>query len=131
MPVLDTTFAIDLLRGDDDATKILALLQKGTAPIGVTPHTHFELYAGVGRSRRADLEAAAVDDLLSDLSLFEFTPEAAKLAGILDAELGRTGRRIGLVDLLIGATALHHGETIVTRNKKDFSAIPGLELLTY
>lgn len=131
MPILDTSFVIDLLAGDQDAARLLRLLQQGSAPVGVTPYTHFELYAGVGRSRRAAEEGRKVEDFLRELFLFPFEPEAAKAAGFLDARLAAEGKNVGLVDLLIGATALHHGEAVVTRNKRHFEMIPGLEVLVY
>jgi tRNA(fMet)-specific endonuclease VapC len=33
---------------------------------------------------------------------------------------------IGLMDLRIGAVALEHGLTVVTRNQRDFNRVPGL-----
>lgn len=131
MPVLDTTFVIDFLRGDEKAARVMRMLQQGAAPVGVTPYTHFELYAGIGRSRRPDEEKQRVEGFLRSLVVFPFEPEAAKLAGLLDAQLAAGGRTTGLLDLLIGCTALHHGEAIVTRNKKHFEAIPGLDVLVY
>lgn len=131
MPVLDTSFVIDFLAGDERALRVLRLLQQGTAPLGVTPYTHFELFAGVGRSARGDEERRKVEDFLRELFVFPFDVEAAKMAGLLDARLAAEGKSIGVVDLLIGCTAVHHGEAIVTRNKKHFQHIPGLEVLAY
>lgn len=131
MPVFDTAFVIDFLRGDDGAKRVMDLLRRGAAPLGVTPYTYFELYAGIGRSRRPDEEKRQVESFLRSLLVFPFEPEAAKLAGLLDARLQREGTAIGLVDLLIGCTALHHGEAIVTRNHRHFNAIPGLDVLPY
>lgn len=56
------------------------------------------------------------------------------LDAILDrtADLWATGRKQGLApkdaDLIIAATALHHGTTLVTGNTADFSWIPGLTI---
>lgn len=131
MPVLDTTFVVDFLRGDEGAKRLMRLLQQGSAPLGVTPYTHFELYSGIGRSRRPDEEKRKVESFLRSMVVFPFEPEAAKAAGLLDARFSREGAPLPLLDLLIGATALHHGEAVVTRNKKHFEAIPGLEVLAY
>lgn len=131
MPVLDTSFVIDFLRGDSSAVRLFKLLAQQGAPLGVTPYTHFELYAGIGRSRRPQDEKAAVEGMLRGLAVFPFDPEAARMAGLLDAQLAAKGTAVGVIDLLIGSVAIHHGEPIVTRNKAHFEPIAGLEILTY
>jgi tRNA(fMet)-specific endonuclease VapC len=40
--------------------------------------------------------------------------------------LKRLRLKVGKMDLQIAATALHYGGTVVTRNIRDFKAIPGL-----
>lgn len=131
MPLLDTSFVIDFLRGDENAGRVMRMLSQGSAPLGVSPYTHFELYAGIGRSARAEDERRKVDEFLRGLAVFPFEPEAAKMAGLLDARLAEQGARVGLVDLLIGCTAIHHGEPVVTRNAREFHQIPGLDVLAY
>lgn len=131
MPILDTTFVIDFLRGDGAAARLMRLLQQESAPLGITPYTHYELYAGLGRSARPDDEKRRVDGFLRMLVVFPFEAEAAKMAGLLDARLARDGTPIGLLDLLIGCIAVHHGEAVVTRNRRHFEPIPGLEVLGY
>lgn len=131
MPVLDTCFVIDFLRGDAGAAKVMALLQQGSRPLGITPHTEFELYAGIGRSRQPDTEKQRVEAFLAELVSFPFSPAAARAAGLLEARLSAAGRRPFILDLFIGCTALHAGEPIVTRDRDPFEAIPGLEVLAY
>lgn len=131
MPVLDTSYVIDVLEGDEDAVTIFDLLRQGSAPLGVTPYTHVELYAGIGRSSRPEEEHARVEGFLEGLTLFPFAPEAARHAGLLDAELSEEGQPLSLVDLMIGCTALHHGQSVVTKDEEGFEPIPGLEVLSY
>lgn len=131
MPVLDTSFVIDFLEGEEDAVTIFDFLQQGSAPLGVTSYTHFELYAGIGRSSQPDQERQQVEGFLDGLSVFGFAPEAARQAGLLDAELAAEGEPVGLVDLMIAATALHHGQSVVTRDPGGFGRVPGLEVLSY
>ena len=38
-------------------------------------------------------------------------------------------RPLPATDSLLAATALHHDMTLVTRNTKDFLALPGLEMI--
>jgi tRNA(fMet)-specific endonuclease VapC len=42
--------------------------------------------------------------------------------------LRRAGQLIPDLDLLIGATALHHDLILLTRNRRHFTHIPGLRL---
>lgn len=48
--------------------------------------------------------------------ILEFGAEDARIWGRLSAEVGHTG-----ADLMIAATGLRHGATIVTRNTQDFA----------
>ena len=41
----------------------------------------------------------------------------------------RQNKKIGLGNAIIAATALTHNLTLLSRNKKDFSAIPGLNII--
>jgi predicted nucleic acid-binding protein len=131
VPVLDTSYVVDFLEGEEDAVTIFDMLRQGSAPLGVTSYTHFELYAGIGRSQQPDRERRQVVNFLEGLTLFDFEPEAARQAGLLDVELAASGEPVGLVDLMIAATALHHGQSVVTRDPEGFERVPGLEVLTY
>jgi tRNA(fMet)-specific endonuclease VapC len=131
MPALDTCFVIDFLRGDPRAVAVMRLLQQGTRPLGISPHVEFELYAGIGRSSRPDAEKQRIEAFLAEIVRFPFTSEAARTAGLLDAQLAAQGARAPLMDLLIGASALHAGEPLVTRDAGPFQRIAGLEVLAY
>lgn len=54
------------------------------------------------------------------LSWYHATPSIARRAGRLRYEFGRQGLTIGLPDLLIAATALEYGLTLITENRKHF-----------
>lgn len=81
-----------------------------------------EIERGIERARKADAEFAAelehwLETLLSVYGdrLLPVSANAARLWGKLSAKLGHDG-----ADLLIAATALSHGTTVVTRNVKHF-----------
>ena len=48
--------------------------------------------------------------------------------GVVRGDLQRRGQTIGDPDILIAATALHHDLTLLTRNLRHFTRIPGLML---
>jgi predicted nucleic acid-binding protein len=58
-----------------------------------------------------------------------FTKEMAQLAAKIDAEASQAGRVIPFADLLIGATALHFGYAVATRNLRHFRMIAGLKVI--
>lgn len=131
MPVLDTCFILDVLRGEARAEGVWRLLQQGTRPLGISPHSEYELYRGIGRSTRPDAEKQRVEAFLAELVRFPFSSEVARLAGLMDARLSAEGTRPSALDLFIGCAALHAGEPVVTRDAGPFRAIPGLEVLAY
>jgi tRNA(fMet)-specific endonuclease VapC len=51
--------------------------------------------------------------------------EHARLWAVLEA----TGQRIGMLDLILAATALESGAIVLTTNTRRFSAVPGLTVV--
>jgi predicted nucleic acid-binding protein len=89
-----------------------------------------EIERGIERTRKSDAVFAAelehwLETLLSLYAdrLLPVSASAARLWGKLSAKLGHDG-----ADLLIAATALSHGATVVTRNVKHF-APTGVQIL--
>ncbi len=65
--------------------------------------------------------AAALTRLLSQhCTVHPVTVDIAQRAGDLRGRLQATGHTRTQADMLIAATALHHGLTVVTRNERDF-----------
>ena len=69
----------------------------------------------------------SVFEMLQKLVCFHFEPQDADIGAQIRATLAQTGRPIGPYDLLLAATALRHGLTLVTSNEKEFSRIPDLK----
>jgi toxin FitB len=89
-----------------------------------------EIERGIERARKSDAVFAAelehwLETLLSLYAdhLLPVSANATRLWGKLSAKLGHDG-----ADLLIAATALSHGATVVTRNVKHF-APTGVQVL--
>jgi predicted nucleic acid-binding protein len=107
-----------------DSTVLIAAERAGKNPRAV-----IELAHGIERANTSERRAAR-DQFLQEV-LAEITPEPITVpigfrAGRLDGSLQAAGARIPLADLLIGATALELGYTVVTHNVRHFRMIPGL-----
>jgi predicted nucleic acid-binding protein len=101
----------------------------GLTSIGIT-----ELVHGIYRAEspeRARNRRLFLEGLISDLPVFDYTLEVALLAGRIDAEETMRGNIIPYIDLLIGATALHHGYSVLTTTLRHFRLIPGLEVIPF
>lgn len=60
--------------------------------------------------------------------IVEFDREDARQAGLVRADLAARGTPIGPYDVLIAGQALARGLTLMTRNTREFSRVPGLQI---
>ena len=101
----------------------------GLSAIGVT-----ELVHGIYRAdsiQRAETRRQYLEALLFHLPVFDYTLAIAELAGRIDGQETMKGNKIPFADLLIGATALHHGYALLTTNLRHFRLIPNLQVLPF
>ena len=84
-----------------------------------------------GSQRREDHESfwqRIRSELLGRVTVLGLSETVAVIAGDLLAILERRGEPIGLPDVLIAATALEAGFTVVTANTRHFRRIPNLKI---
>ena len=128
--ILDTSFIIDLMRNDQESIKKIAGLKKTSTNLMSTTLSVFEIWQGI-----EDLESEEKKDkivkFLSSIGFLTLDVASAKKAGTIYAKLRRNGIDIGAVDSLIGAIALLHNQTILTRNVKHFNRIEDLKVESY
>ena len=103
------------------------LLEVGTKNCYISEITIAELYFGLAK---AEDKKRKLDDIREVERLFRVIPaySSFKDYGELRCNLEHKGQRIDQFDLLIGATAIHHGMTLVTSNLKHFERIEGLNI---
>jgi tRNA(fMet)-specific endonuclease VapC len=94
--------------------------------IGIGLPVLAELWYGVENSSTRDRNAARLRRVLPDLIVWPLTEYAAEEYGRIAAELKRTGRPIGKIDMLIAAIALSLGNTTVVSADGDLTAVSGL-----
>jgi predicted nucleic acid-binding protein len=83
-----------------------------------------EVYAG---ARPGELDPLSF--YFHELEVLPVTHSFGVVAGRLRYHLAREGRQLHLADSLIAATAIEARCTLVTANRKDFEAIPGVTVL--
>lgn len=128
--ILDTTFLIDVLNSDDAVAALAADIDaSGTAMVSAP--SAMELWEGIHRADATEREREAVGELLEGLREVPFDRECAMKAGKINADLLADGRRIDAEDVVIGATALVHDVSVVTRNGAHFERIDDLEVVSY
>jgi predicted nucleic acid-binding protein len=91
--------------------------------LAVSAVTIEELTYGVERARaeaRGRLREWLAAFEASGVAVLSVDASVAKAAGTLRTSREAMGRRVAQVDMLIAATALVHGRTLVTRNARDF-----------
>ena len=87
----------------------------------------YEMRYGAARSPRKDeLWRRLKADVFPRVQILPLDPSSALLAADLRGELETQGLPMGPEDLLIGATALAHDLTVVSRNVRHLSRIVGL-----
>lgn len=129
--IQDTSFLIDLLDGDEDATELLAVAERESRPEKVSAVTVLELYEGVTRSDHPEAEKRKVLGVLDSKTVVTADEGIMRRAGRISGELVSAGRRIDREDCVVAATAIREDEPVVTRNADHFGRIEGVEVRTY
>jgi predicted nucleic acid-binding protein len=120
--LLDTTVAIDHLRGDEAAVDLLKDLVENDETIAVSEVVRFELVAGV-----RDDELPALEQFFSAVSWVAVGEDVARTAGELARKHRRAHSGIDDADYLIAATALLLEADLLTTNVRHFPMLPGLQ----
>lgn len=131
--VLDSGVVIAAERDAKPVSELLAVLERehGEIEIVLSSITVIELEHGLHRARTAEQAAkrrAYLDTVYAAIPVQPFTGEMARLAAKIDADARQLGRTIPFADLMIGATALHFGYAVGTRNLRHFQMVPNLAL---
>lgn len=131
MLILDSNIVSYYLRGDPQVVPRIQALPP--AEIGVPAIVEYELRYGLLRlpPEAAKPRLAALTQLLRPMQLLPFDSQCAAHAARLRVDLEAAGTPIGPHDTLIAATALRHQATLVTRNVREFSRVPGLQWLNW
>ena len=136
MACLDTSLLIDLCRRNParrlPAREKLRELGRRGETLAVTRLNIAELLVGMFRSRDPVRERRSIETVLRGLEILEFTDRASLVFARMTAHLQEIGKPAGDMDVLIAATAISSGHSIVvTRNPKHFANLPGVIVESY
>lgn len=104
------------------------LVQCAPDDLAVATMTMAELWFGALESADAARGRAVVDAFLAPFAWLPFDDAAADRYATARYHLEARGTPMGERDLIIAATALPHGLTVITRNTREFERVPGLRV---
>ncbi len=129
MFVLDTNTVIDLFKDRGGVAK--QVLATPPREIGLASVVLFELEVGAEKSRRPEENRRQIEELAALAPLLPFGRDEARAAARIRIDLERRGRQIGPYDVLVAATALANGATLVTHNTGEFRRVEGLRVVDW
>jgi predicted nucleic acid-binding protein len=119
--LVDTTVAIDHLRGDEAATDLLRRLVEEDESVAASEVVRFELLGGV-----RDDELEALEQFFSAVSWVAVDEDVARAAGALARKHRGAYSGIDDADYMIAATALLLDAELLTTNVRQFPMLRGL-----
>ena len=129
MYLLDTNILSEFVKKTPNAGLMEALRQASPETLSTSCICVMELRHGAVRTQGSSALWNRIESqILKRVSVLEIRTEDAILAGDLLAHLWSVGKPIETEDILIGASALSRGLTVVTHNVSHFRRIPGLKV---
>ena len=134
--LFDTAFLIDLVNGDEGATRKAEEadaegLFKAISVVTVHEYLRGIYYLYMHDKRLLESKLKRAETELIRFEILPYTYEVARIASEIDANLALKGIGISLADVIMAATTLYYKLTFVTRNIKHFERIPELSIETY
>ena len=126
--LLDTDILTEFFKGQNTVVRGRADAYLQThGQFAISAFTHYEIVRGL-LFKNASSKLNAFDALCQGVQIFPITSEVL----IRAADLWVAGRKGGFAhrdaDLIIAATALERGRTLITGNTSHFQWIPGLQI---
>ncbi len=127
--ILDTSVMIDILRSNKETLNKIKELEDKNIPLITTSITVFEIFQGISFVNEKNRDK--IYNLFESINILNFDDHSARAAGIIQSDLKKQGKIIDPEDTMIAGIAKINTEVILTRNKKHFERIKGLEIETY
>ncbi len=124
---MDTNICIHYLKGVFPSIRE-NLLATPPNEIKIPVTVHSELLYGVQKSSRKKENTQKLYGFLMPFEIVLYTDRMSETYAEIRAVCEKKGTSVGPNDLLIAAIVLANNGTLATRNKIEFSRIPGLKL---
>lgn len=125
--LLDTNTCIFIIKRQPPVV-LKKFLEYQIGDIGISSITLSELRYGVAKSEYKKKNAAALDEFILPLEIFPYDEQVTAIYGNIRADLEKSGRPIGAMDMLIAAHAISLNATLVTNNTREFKRVHGLNI---
>jgi tRNA(fMet)-specific endonuclease VapC len=122
--LIDSDWIVEFLKGRTDAVRVINYLLPLQCAISIM--TYGEVYQGIYYGRDRPQNEVAFQQFLRGVSVLGVSRPVARQYAVIRGDLQARGMLIAQPDILIAATAIHHGLELVTRNIRDFGSISGL-----
>ena len=131
--VLDSTVLIGGERRNLTVPQLLDELRSafGDTDISLPAMSAAELVHGIWRAKTPEIRVHReefVEEVFARIPVRPISLKIARIAGQVDAQARARGTTIPTADLLIGATAMEMGFSVVTSNARHFRLMPGLRV---
>lgn len=126
--LVDTDWAIYHLHGHPQVVRRLEDL--APAGLGLSIISLAELYEGVFGSYDPEASERALWNLLDWIRVVPLDEDICRTFAMERSRLRAAGTLIADFDLMIGATAIHYGLTLLTNNRRHFERLDGLLIIS-
>ncbi|MEK6850001.1 MAG: type II toxin-antitoxin system VapC family toxin [Nanoarchaeota archaeon] len=130
MILLDSDCIIDFLRAKEKAVEIIS---KNKDNITTTEINKFEVFLGAYlKKNNAENELKNTEWFFNNLSVLPFDAGCGQISAKVLANLMLVGDQINQNDCLIASVMIKNGiDSIISNNRKDFSRIKGINVISY
>ena len=130
MIFIDSDCIIDFLRGKERAKKVVEEYEDelSTSQINV-----FEVFHGIFKQKDvSESELNSADSFFNSIEVLPFDEKCGRISAKIFSVLMKEGKMIEQNDCFIGAVMLKNNlNAIISNNKKHFSRIKGIKVVSY
>ena len=126
--LIDTDWVIHALHGSPAVVQRLEELTDDG--IGISIISTAELYQGAFYSLEPRANEALLLEFISGYDVIPVDDEICRLFARERGRLKTAGTPVSDLDLLIGCTALRHGLTLLSNNRRHFKRLQGLSIIS-